>query len=85
MAIKQRNCQKGYTCGNTCISKTRNCKKQLQGQVTAHAKWLVENAGVTTGLLKQMRSTIKGKKTPSAKKTKSKGKADFSVGIPDND
>ncbi|MGL5924639.1 hypothetical protein [Chroococcidiopsis sp.] len=35
-----RTCKKGFPCGNSCISRTKMCKKRLEGQYATAAQWL---------------------------------------------
>jgi hypothetical protein len=44
---RQATCTKGYSCGNTCISKTKNCRNRLEGQASNYADWL--NGQVASG------------------------------------
>ena len=41
---KKRNCNVGISCGNTCISKGKTCKKKASAGQQGKAKALVENA-----------------------------------------
>ena len=37
---KPKQCSKGFSCKNTCISKLRECSNSLQGQAKTYAGWL---------------------------------------------
>lgn len=37
---KRKNCVKSYPCGDSCISKSKNCRKVLKGQASNYANWL---------------------------------------------
>jgi Phage Mu protein F like protein len=36
----QPNCSKGYSCGSSCIAKTKTCAHPLEGQARNYADWL---------------------------------------------
>jgi hypothetical protein len=36
-----KQCKKGYSCGFTCIARTRNCRSPLEGQAKDYANWLM--------------------------------------------
>jgi|GEM_PF-3728130 len=40
----KKTCKKGYPCGASCISKSRNCKKALKGQAKTYNDWLASQA-----------------------------------------
>ncbi len=42
---KKKNCRKSYPCGESCISKSKNCRKRLKGQAKTYAGWLQKQAG----------------------------------------
>ncbi|HEY9737715.1 MAG TPA: hypothetical protein V6D06_15580, partial [Trichocoleus sp.] len=50
-------CKKGYACGNSCISKTRVCRKELDPTATAAAGYIAKSKG----------KTVKGKETAKGK------------------
>jgi phage gp29-like protein len=55
-----KNCKKGWSCGYSCISKTKNCRNALKGQAKTYADWLAGQS--------------KGAKPPTETKPKSVGK-----------
>ena len=36
-----RNCQKGYNCGGSCITRRKNCRKALEGEAKSFSEWMV--------------------------------------------
>ncbi|HEY9737482.1 MAG TPA: hypothetical protein V6D06_14410 [Trichocoleus sp.] len=59
---KAKQCKKGFPCGNSCISKTRNCLKPLEGQHKTAAEWLKKNTK------KSGKAKTKGAAKPAAEK-----------------
>ncbi|HEY9737711.1 MAG TPA: phage minor head protein [Trichocoleus sp.] len=41
---KARQCKKGYSCGSSCISKSKTCRVPLEGDAAKAAKWLQKYA-----------------------------------------
>ncbi len=69
-AKKKRNCKNSYPCGNSCISKNKNCRKKLKGQAKTYAGWLEEQASRTKSKNDISKKTKPGKlkaKKPSRK------------------
>jgi len=73
---QKKNCTKGYACGDSCISRTRKCRKQANG--TPKQEY-VEAIGKT-----KKRTTKKSEK-PEPEKTEKQEKPelDKTLGIPD--
>lgn len=42
---KRKNCVRSYPCGNSCISRSKSCRKVLKGQAKNFASWLQKQAG----------------------------------------
>ena len=49
---KRKNCVRGYPCGGTCISISKNCRKPLKGQAAFYAAWLEKHGGKVPGVKK---------------------------------
>lgn len=58
---KPKQCQKGMSCGVSCISKVKTCLVKLQGQAQTFAGWL--KMQITAGL-KFLKSKIGKKRLP---------------------
>ncbi len=43
---KKRNCTNSVSCGNSCISKTRTCRKKLKGKAKEASNWLEKKSQV---------------------------------------
>ncbi|NJR38540.1 MAG: hypothetical protein HC781_06435 [Leptolyngbyaceae cyanobacterium CSU_1_4] len=43
------NCKKGWSCGSSCISRTRKCRSSLPGQARTYADWLASQSAPPTG------------------------------------
>jgi len=73
---KNKNCTKGYACGDSCISRTRKCRKQANG--TPKQEY-VEAIG------KKKKRTTKKSEKPEPEKTEKQEKPelDKTLGIPD--
>ncbi len=70
---KKKNCRKSYPCGNSCISKSKNCRKRLKGQAKTYAGWLQKQAGGLEKEFEKEAGRILGKEfTNEAKKLRAK-------------
>ena len=82
---KRRNCQKGYPCGQSCISKTYGCQKALKGQAKTYGEWLKSKVTDSAPPLsgsgadgdKQRRDVKKEATEPSIKKITAKSAHEF--------
>lgn len=78
-AKKTKQCQKGYSCGYSCVAKTKNCKSPLSGQGKNYADWLTNQIASGAALLPHHQADaqtmgIGGQPQPAAtpKKTRAK-------------
>ena len=71
-AGKKRNCQKGISCGGSCISKTKTCKKKASGNQQEKAKEITALVHVPG----------KGSPAPTKQKAVSKAKKETKAKIP---
>ncbi|NJR40951.1 MAG: hypothetical protein HC781_21580 [Leptolyngbyaceae cyanobacterium CSU_1_4] len=39
-AKRKKQCEKGWSCGNTCIARKRSCRSPLSGQAKTYADWM---------------------------------------------
>jgi DnaJ-class molecular chaperone len=60
---KQRNCKTGISCGATCISKTKTCKKKASGGQAAKTKEVLALVHVP----RKVEAKAKGKRKPTEK------------------
>lgn len=67
----KRRCTRGYNCGGSCITRSKNCRKALEGEAKNFSEWLVEkmigNMGTVLG-----DKPVDPPKPPRAKRTKKK-------------
>lgn len=71
-AAKPKQCQKGFACKSSCISKTRECKSPLAGQAKDYAGWLKLQiaAGAKLSSSQQADAQSQGLTSQPATKTK---------------
>ena len=44
-----RNCQRGYNCGGSCITRRKNCRKALEGEAKNFGEWMVSKMSANIG------------------------------------
>ena len=44
-----RNCQRGYNCGGSCITRRKNCRKALEGEAKNFGEWMVAKMSANIG------------------------------------
>lgn len=67
-----RNCQRGYNCGGSCITRRKNCRKALEGEAKNFGEWMVSKMSAGIPAVVGEAPVDKPKTTPQEAKQKVK-------------